>query len=380
MTSSTSILLVKPNSVHYKTVVDRVGIDSSSIGQLKVMSNLGTGLDLDQDQSNPYHIFARGNQKFDVIHISGEYPVMYGNSFTLFWINDLLKMLSQSGEIRIEIFNDKRNERLGLISSKLLNNTFSGVKSISKTIIALTASSTLKNSNLKSIYPVIRNNLTSFVDQLVENNQVSNMPSRNKAEAEKAFIYGVFGANQKGFLMETLMTKYNLIQPVTGLDLGGGYGLMAMELGCSGHQITVLDYDSRKMQVIAPWVAEVCDTLDKVSFEVSTIEEVVDHSQQYDFVSLFGALLYADRTRVATALNHCGKLLKPGGLLIIHENPKDVAKPGTPDYDKKFTCDDLVTLMTNAVAEPKFYNMFTGSEISQSQAAQSVMMAVSQKV
>jgi len=97
-------------------------------------------------------------------------------------------------------------------------------------------------------------------------------------------------------------------------------------------------------------------------------------------ISYFGCLLYVDRKYIPEILRSSMALLKSSGVLIIHENPKGVIKPGNSDYDICFDTEELINYLNDNAGHPSFYNMFTANKISRDQLQNKVIMAVVSKI
>jgi hypothetical protein len=73
------------------------------------------------------------------------------------------------------------------------------------------------------------------------------------------------------------------------------------------------------------------------------------------------------------------KLLRPSGLLLIHENPKEAGKPGTLQYEERFEAYELYKYLIENAGEPIFYSMFTGDRTDFESIKNKVIMAVVRK-
>ncbi len=109
------------------------------------------------------------------------------------------------------------------------------------------------------------------------------------------------------------------------------------------------------------------------------MEQVGRLEGAYDMVSFFGSLLYASRDQVPDIIESAMRLLNPGGLLLVHENPQDTAKPGMRDYEIRFRMDELRALLEKHAGPARTYSMFSGDAVSWEQAGKSVMMVAVQK-
>jgi len=380
-----SLLIIKPNSISGPTSIKRVaaqlGLEPDAI-EPTFMSNMSILLDLDEPSEQSIHLFATGSSRFDHVVILSEFPNLFGNEFTLALLDRYLKMLRPCGDLRIELRNPKRNERLKLITQPMLRvrMTHCRIEALGGDWVRLVRVPNADNPVFSSIYPFLSDKLGTYI------NQISNVAALKDEEPEvqrrtalRLFIYGLFGANQKSFIIERILCDYGLGGPVTGLDMGGGIGFMAAEMACHGHMIDVVDCDLVKTKQIGPWLTKLCGVDNMVRFKTARIENIASLSGSYDFISFCNSLMYADRACVGAVLEHSIKILKPGGLIFIYELPKDASKPGVPDHDLKFRADELFDLLKRHAAPAQCYNMFTGLEVSSEDAAHSTILAVSRK-
>lgn len=193
------------------------------------------------------------------------------------------------------------------------------------------------------------------------------------------FIYSLFGAMQKSFAFRAILDWYGIEKPLNILDCGGGYGFLLCELACAGHRGVVYDHDEHKINTIGPWLSDRCGVADRIEFLEGSLEKLEELDGEYDCVSFFGSLLYADRARVPDILLASMRMLKAGGLLLIHENSQDVVKPGIVDYEKRFRADELRALLRQNAGEPQAFSIFSGAAIDFDKAAKSVLLLAVRK-
>ena len=104
-----------------------------------------------------------------------------------------------------------------------------------------------------------------------------------------------------------------------------------------------------------------------------------DVEGRYGVISYFGSLLYAERDQTPDIIKASMQMLKPGGLLLIHEGPRETANPGTEDYNIRFHAKELDGYLRDHAGEPTYYNVFTGAEMPWEMVQNRVMMAAVQK-
>ncbi len=157
------------------------------------------------------------------------------------------------------------------------------------------------------------------------------------------FNYFIAGVNYKASALEFILE--NIFQGRRGLellDMGGGAGLVSAELLLSDPTIQcaeVCDINSL-YQIFA---RRLCDYYPeevglRFSFHISPSEKFV-FPKKYDVISYIGSLLYVPRVELNTTLQRSWDALKPGGVLIIHENIK--APSFVRDYDVMFTVEEI---------------------------------------
>lgn len=388
-----TVLLAKPASVSSEELLERHGLAGAD---WVAMSNVGRALDLDAATDEPRHMFATGARRFDLAIVAQQFPVLYGNDFTLAWLARITRLLAPGGALLVEYKNPKRNETLNLVTAEALRARLPDVtvegpeNGVIRIAPAPKKRFSLRGlfaggrgaapSPFKSIYPAFEDKFDAYAAMLTRHGQlVGATQDEREAEARQSFVYALFGANQKSYLVERICAHFGIDRPVQGLDMGGGYGFMAAELCKQGHAFCVADYDPEKVTKIGPWLAKECGVGDSLTFRTLPMEEITEIEGKFDVIAFFGSLLYADRGQVENILAHAETLLTDGGLLIVHENPQDRSQPGSIDHEKKFLCADLIDYMTASVGPPAFFSAFSGAPIDAEAAAKSVMIAVSRK-
>ena len=114
--------------------------------------------------------------------------------------------------------------------------------------------------------------------------------------------------------------------------------------------------------------------------EIGKIEDISGLEGRDDVISYFGCLLYVDRKNIPEVLKSSMNLLIAGGVLVIHENPKGVIKPGSSDYNICFETEELINYVSETAGSPVFYNMLTPKNIPRDKLQDKVIMAIVKKV
>jgi SAM-dependent methyltransferase len=194
------------------------------------------------------------------------------------------------------------------------------------------------------------------------------------------FIYSLFGVNQKSFLWERIVQERLGNGPFEVMDLGGGLGFLAAELALKGHSLKVVDNNPDLLEM-CHWIGRRCGIEDRFSPELGDFHDVVytDVKERYDVISYFGSLLYAGRDQTPDIIRASMQMLKPGGLLLIHEGPRESATPGTEDYGLRFHAKELDGYLRDCAGAPTYYNVFTGAKMPWEMVQNRVMMAEVQK-
>ena len=379
------IAIIGPTSINKDILPKRIRDFTSkeSVRHASYLSNMGTHLDINNTRKNPAHIYAPLNPSFTKAFVVREFPVLYANDFTVCWLGKMLADMGKNSELYIEIENEKVNKNKHNITADFLRAKLRSVviDYVNKKWMRLPYSDGLLSDieSLHTIYKTFHNKFEEFRDIFTSSSdKVGTDEKRLRAEVTRTYIYSLFGANQKGFVIDRIIQDYFSGASIEGIDLGGGYGFMAAELAAAGHTLTMVDYKERNVN-IAKWLVKECDLEDKLTVRVGNIEDVSSLTGQYDLVSYFGCLLYVDRHEIPDIFRASMRLLKPGGFLLIHENPKEAGKPGTQDYEERFEADELKRYMVENAGTPEFYNMFTGKKVPWESIRHKLIMAMIRK-
>jgi len=343
------------------------------------LSFTGTQMNTEDTRIRPGHIFSHVDKDYNKIVITDSYPALYANYFTTCWLVLTLYDMGPDSSVFIEIQNNAAKEKKGHITIDYLTKTCPGIKhkQLTDSWHQLQWSSDLNDKALKlsTTYKYFHRGFQKFKQGLLES---FNGEEVTADRALSTYLYSLFGANQKSYIYQTLVNQYFPNLQINGYDLGGGYGCMAAELAAMGHNMHVLDYNEHHVRM-GKWLIEHCHLHNRLTIEKGNIADISSVRNHYHVISYFGCLLYVDRKDMPRIFQESMRLLKPGGLLLVHENPKEAGKPGSQDYDERFTASELLDLIQENAGEPEFRNMFTAAKMTWEAVKDKVIMAVVKK-
>lgn len=166
---------------------------------------------------------------------------------------------------------------------------------------------------------------------------------RNERAMIASLNYAIGGVNYKAALLNHLIAK--LIGQRSGLstiDIGGGTGVVSAELllgtPAVDHAINAEPQTSNAL--LGQYISHRFPQRMAGRFGIaSATAEVMAYDRAHDVVSFLGSLLYVPRAHTKSVLRNAWERLKPGGLLVIHENIK---RPSyVQDYNYMFTVAEL---------------------------------------
>jgi|GEM_PF-3210914 len=166
------------------------------------------------------------------------------------------------------------------------------------------------------------------------------------------------------------------------IDMGGGYGLLCLEL--------LLDEDLNINQATNCDISDLNQNLNKVLLSplnknrqkdkqcsfVLTPSENHEYGKDNDVVSFIGSLLYVDRSLTKSTVEKAFQSLRPGGILVIHENIKNPSY--TADFNKMFTYEELENLLEE-FGSIDYYSSFAGKRIEKNEVKNNTVFRVIQK-
>ncbi len=348
------------------------------------LTNTGNHLDISIAHQKPANLLTPLTPEYSKAFVVKEYPVLYANDFTLAWLLNLLNDMGQGSELYLELGDEKARESRNNITRAFLAEKLPRIQIeiLGNDWVRMQYSEAVPKEldSLATIYRKLHGQFEQFArvyDRAFGSVNGADKEQRRKA-VTRSFLYSMFGANQKSFIVEQVIRNKLRGASITGLDMGGGYGLMAAELALKDHEMIVVDYMDKHVE-IGKWVRTQFGLDDSLGFIVGRIEDVAEIKGSFDLISYFGSLLYADRGKVADVLSASMRLLKPGGVLLVHEGPKESTVPGTTDYERRFSANELLEYLIRHAGQPEFYNMFTAKRVDWDSIKDKVIMAVIQK-
>lgn len=319
-----------------------------------------------QAEGERAYIYSPLNAAFEAVVFVKEFPALYDIDFTYGWIGKLLEDMGQGSRILFEIPSDATNAGKNLITFDGLKARFAdaGVERLDGQWVSLAHSEAALACHFATTYQYFHGAFEAFCDAFERYGKTDGMTDEeSRALAFRQFVYSLFGVHQKAFITGRILADGpRRGHPLDFLDLGGGYGFLGAELCAAGHRCHVVDNQEENIR-IGHWLAERCHLENRLQLSVGDIVDITDMEGSFDVVSYFGCLLYVDRELVPDVLRASVRLLRPGGALIIHENPKGVIKPGGRDYEKCFAPEELNELLTEHAGSPRYYNIFNGNRI-----------------
>ena len=384
-TSMEKTAIIGPANIKPRDLTTRLQnfASRSSILESSHLSNLGTHFDLSATHAKPAHLYSTLNSSFKKAFVIKEFPVLYANDFTVCWLANMLLDMGKGGDLYVEIPNEEVSRSKNHVTVELLSRKLPGtqIERADSNWVRIPFSKNLSVDieSLVTIYKTFHNKFNEFYDVWVSNSETTPADTKqSRADATRTFIYSLFGANQKCFVLEKIIQENFGDTLIEGLDMGGGYGFLAAELACAGHKMQMVDYKADNVAV-GHWLARQCRVEANLSLDIGKIEDITRYTGSYDIISYFGCLLYVDRKYIPMILNSSMRLLKPGGILAIHENPKGVIKPGSSDFDICFGFEEFFHYIIENSGLPVFYNMFNANEIHKDNARGKVIMVAIRK-
>jgi SAM-dependent methyltransferase len=145
--------------------------------------------------------------------------------------------------------------------------------------------------------------------------------------------YYVGGLSYKSPVMAFIARSHGLPEGFRLVDMGAGYGLLAAELLLdpalgAGHATAtdISPVNERLAGLLGPGLGRLAPSF---RFVRAPAQEFA-FPEQVDLVSYVGSLLYVPREHLRRCLDRAWEALRPGGILVIHENIRD------PKYVRDF--------------------------------------------
>jgi len=197
----------------------------------------------------------------------------------------------------------------------------------------------------------------------------------------RKYTYVVGSIQYKSALIEHIIeTLHPHPQGLDLLDIGGNMGCLAVELLLSGKGLignalnreldalsflqSLLLYGSFREQLRGSFY-----------FSIGNAQRY-DFAKKFDVVTIIGTLLLVPREHHVEMLSKAWASLRPGGLLIVHENMKKASY--TRDYNLMFEPEELDSLL-NRFGRVHRYPNTSCSEVSAEQAQRQSVFRVVQK-
>lgn len=382
------IAIISPLSFPPAKLVERLSqfVSADVVLSAVWLSNAGTHFDINNCREKPAHIFSSLNKKISRIFVIDEFPVLYPSQFTLGWLLSLFNDVGEGGKLYIQSRNTEMRKKRGQITrvylETLLPVSHLSIAQDGWCIVSWSEQIRQITDSLQTIYTKLHGRFDQFVMKYKESLEIRELGNDGGfqyfIDPLRAYIYSLFGAGQKSFVVRQIIKDYLGDSEFIGFDMGGGYGFMAAELAVSGQRMYMTDCMSSHLHV-AEWLSEILGIQEMLNIGLGKIEDICSTGERYHFISIFGALLYVKRDLVAEVIKSAMESLLPGGILMIHESPREAAKPGSKDYETRFRADELYGLLCQNGGQPDFYSMFSGSRVEWDQIKHRFIMAVVQK-
>ncbi|MHC4607956.1 MAG: class I SAM-dependent methyltransferase, partial [Planctomycetota bacterium] len=339
--------------------------------------------------SKPAHIYAPVPASVSRLIFVREFSVLYANDFTACWLAKLLLTMGPRGEIWVEMASQKSNEARNQVTPYYLRQKLPGGVverhggGDAPLWMRITGTENLSSDieRLRTMYAPLHNAYEEFRNVYGKAHAQEDPESADATEGRclRTYIYSLFGANQKSFVIEKMLEEHVDGADLRGLDMGGGYGFMACELAAKGHAMEMADHSAAQVEDIGRWLVRKCGLEDRMRLRVEKIENIGTLPGPYDFISFAGCLLSIDRKEVPQVLQSAMRLLRPGGILILHENPREAGVPGSLQYEERFRADELHAYLLDNAGEPLCYSMFTGKRVAFEETKNKLIMATVRK-
>lgn len=178
--------------------------------------------------------------------------------------------------------------------------------------------------------------------------------------ADTSLRNSLFGASRNSLFLETLAERLGWGPRPRLLDIGGAYGCLGLELAVKGWDVTVVDNDPTKTELLGPWFAGLAPRRLAIEFRTLSMDDIpaggiAGDGRGWDAATFFLSLYHADRERVPDLLRACWQRLAPGGALVVHEVVVDEDR-GRGD-DLQFERGELIGLVSENAAAPSYLSI-----------------------
>jgi SAM-dependent methyltransferase len=167
-------------------------------------------------------------------------------------------------------------------------------------------------------------------------------PRDERIKQASALGYYIGGLSYKAPLLAHIARDLGLRGQLRTVDMGAGYGLLAAELlldpGLGVELATATDISPLNESLAALLREGLGEASGKFRFARCPAQ---DHrfDEQVDLVSYVGSLLYVPREQLRTCLDRAWEALRPGGILVVHENIRDPKY--VRDFKYMFTVEEI---------------------------------------
>lgn len=370
-----------PASLSRRDVERRI---SSAFGRaatpdrLARFSVMGTSLDLGDLTSDKLHVLAGLDTRFRRAAILAETPILYATESVCCWLGSLLCDMGPGGELWIQIPHPRDNQQESHITLQHLRCRFrhcSVVPCGRWTILKYPHGTTPAPPPGQTIYRFFHQRPDQFLDWYIRS-LGGNWTAENRKRALNTYIYSLYGIFYRDFLVERICTSLDLAHEKRVLDVGGGLGFFAAERAAHGDRVTLIDNNARYLTT-ARCLFDHCQVAERITVLQKPMEALEPKAAEYDLITFFNSLYYAERDRAPEILDHAFAMLRPGGALILLENPQGAGdmRPGNYEYDAAFSLSTFLQLMAPFGQCVSYWHLTTGRRVKRP--LQPVQLAVS---
>jgi SAM-dependent methyltransferase len=156
------------------------------------------------------------------------------------------------------------------------------------------------------------------------------------------------------------------------VDYGGGIGQLALDCVLDPdspvEHATAVDLSPGNAAIFAKATENMRPVLkDRVRFVAGSFAHWLP-KEPVDIITCLGALLYLPRDAVDATLSRWWDCLKPGGVLLVHENIRQPDTPPSRDSDRMFS-DPEITAVLERLGKQRFFALTAMKELSPAAAA-----------
>ena len=339
------------------------------------------------NDNRSFFIYAPIDNSYKKVLIPRECPILYDIDFTYSWIRSLLLDMGEGSELYIELVKSKQSEKRGHITPRSLAKALNcKPKKLSLLgnwyLITYKSLMNAKPSTLKTAQRFFHGIFPEFKRILKEKKGLKfDTEAEYQLQSEGCFKYALHGCSQKVYFTSRALyhARQSLKKCALNItDIGGGYGFYSIEMAAMGHNVQMLDFNPGYLNV-AKWLRNSANVQEKMKIVEANMADFDPNLQTNDIVTFFGSLLYLPREEVAPLLRKAYQSLRPGGVILFHENTKAVIPPTADDYDVCFDPEELKSYIEALNGRVRWFNIFLGQEIDWNKAKDGVITASVQK-